>query len=134
MARLGELERKVMNVLWESEGSPLAVRDVCRYLPHYAYTTVMTVLDRLERKKMVHRTKEGRAYQYVAAGSREGYTAELMHEALGSAPDRNATLIRFAETVSASEAVVLRQALRDLREGAVPHKAHGHRPSRGAEA
>ena len=37
--------------------------------------------------------------------------AELMVEALGSARDRNAVLVRFAEVVSAKEALVLREAL-----------------------
>ena len=42
--------------------------------------------------------------------------AELMVEALGSAQDRQAVLVRFAEVVSPEEAVVLRQALQGLPE------------------
>jgi predicted transcriptional regulator len=111
VAGLGELERKVMDVLWGSMGTGLTVRQVAEELPSHAYTTVLTVLDRLQRKQMVRRTKDGRAHRYVAAASREAYTAELMMEALGGAPDRDAVLVRFAETVTVSEAEVLRQAL-----------------------
>ena len=111
MARLGELERKVMDVLWSAAGVELTVRQVGAELPRHAYTTVLTVLDRLERKAMVRRTKEGRAFRYAAAASREAYTARLMHEVLGAAADRDAVLVRFAETVTGAEAQVLRRAL-----------------------
>ena len=40
-----------------------------------------------------------------------------MVEALGSSQDRHAVLVRFAEVVSAEEAVVLRRALEDLPDG-----------------
>jgi len=117
VARLGELERKVMDVLWGSLGTAMTVRQVAERLPTHAYTTVLTVLDRLQRKQMVRRTKDGRAHRYTAAASREAYTAELMLEALGAAPDRDAVLVRFAETVTESEARVLRQALDSVGEG-----------------
>jgi predicted transcriptional regulator len=103
-----------MDVLWGSMGSGLTVREVAAELPEHAYTTVLTVLDRLRRKRLVQRRKDGRAHRYFASASRESYMAELMHEALGTAPDREAVLVRFAETVSVDEAGVLRRALADL--------------------
>jgi predicted transcriptional regulator len=116
VARLGELERKVMELLWSSPGEPLTVREVAVELPHHAYTTVLTVLDRLARKGMVERTKDGRAHRYSATAPRDVYTAELMREALRGAPDSHAVLVKFAETVTASEAEVLRSALGGLLE------------------
>lgn len=103
-----------MDVLWASMDSGLTVREVAEELPDHAYTTVLTVLDRLRRKRLVERTKEGRAHRYSAVATRESYMAELMHEALGTAPDRDAVLVRFAQTVSSNEAGVLRQALSEL--------------------
>ena len=114
IARLGELERKVMEVLWTDFGVPVTVRHVEDRLPGYAYTTLLTVLTRLHRKGMVRRTKEGRAFRYSAVTSREEYTAELMRDALGAATDRRAVLVRFAETVSPAEAAVLRGVLSGL--------------------
>lgn len=114
MAQLGQLERRVMDVLWSSPGHGVTVRQVATELPDHAYTTVLTVLDRLRRKQLVRRTKDGRAHRYAPVASREAYAAELMHEALGTATDRGAVLVRFAETVSPAEAVVLREALADL--------------------
>jgi len=116
MAALGELERRVMDVLWGSMGTPLTGRQVADQLPDRAYTTVLTILDRLRRKNMVERTTEGKAHRFAATASRETHMAELMVEALGSAQDRRAVLVRFAEVVGPEEAVVLRQALQDLPE------------------
>jgi predicted transcriptional regulator len=111
MARLGELERKVMEVLWTDFGVQVTVRHVEERLPGYAYTTLLTVLTRLERKGLVRRAKDGRAFRYAAVTSREEYTADLMRVALGGATVRAAVLARFAETVSPAEAAVLRDAL-----------------------
>lgn len=111
MTRLGELEGKVMDELWSSMGTERTVREVAEHLPTHAYTTVLTVLDRLEHKGLVRRSRNGRAHRYAAVASREEYTAELMHEALVGTSDRDAALVRFAETVSTEEAAVLRQAL-----------------------
>ena len=56
MTRLGELERKVMDVLWDSMHEPLTGREVADHLPDRAYTTVLTILERLRRKRLVERT------------------------------------------------------------------------------
>ncbi len=111
---LGELERRVMDVLWGSMGTPLTGRQVADQLPDRAYTTVLTILERLRRKNMVERTTEGKAHCFAASANRETYMAELMVEALGSAQDRQAVLVRFAEVVGPEEAVVLRRALGDM--------------------
>ncbi len=116
MTGLGELERRVMDVLWGSMGTPLTGRQVADELPDRAYTTVLTILERLRRKNLVERTTEGKLHRFAATASRETYMAELMVEALGTAQDRHAVLVRFAEVVTPEEAVVLRQALRDLPE------------------
>jgi len=118
LARLGDLERKVMDVLWAADGADLTVRDVAATLPSHAYTTVLTVLDRLQKKGLVQREVDGRAFRYRATASRAAYTAGLMREALHDATDSDAVLVRFAETVSQSEAEVLRGALEQARNGA----------------
>jgi predicted transcriptional regulator len=111
--RLGELERTVMEVLWD-RGEPCLVRDVARALAarDLAYTTVMTVLDRLEKKGVVRRERDGRAWRYEATSSREGYIAQLMLDALDLTGDRSAALTHFAMSVSKPEVEVLSKALR----------------------
>jgi predicted transcriptional regulator len=112
VARLGELERAVMEVLWQA-GAPRTARQVSEALPtrDLAKTTVLTVLSRLEAKGRVERCRDGWAHTYAATASREDYIAELMHEALGDAADRTAALVRFAGQVSPEEAAALRAAL-----------------------
>ncbi len=58
MAGLGELERAVMDHLWDSS-EPQTVRQVHEALSAHrelAYTTVMTVLQRLAKKQLVVQT------------------------------------------------------------------------------
>lgn len=113
MRRLGELERRVMDVLWESEATELTGRQIADQLPDRAYTTVLTILDRLRRKNLVKRTTDGRIHRFSAFATRAAYRAELMIDALGEARERRAVLVHFAEAVSPEEAQVLRQALRE---------------------
>jgi len=64
--RLAELELECMKVLWKYPGASVA--QVRAGLPRpLAYTTVMTVLDRMSAKGLVERQKNGRAYLYTAA-------------------------------------------------------------------
>jgi predicted transcriptional regulator len=93
---LGDLEREVMTQLWDA-GEPLTVRQVHERLSgrDLAYTTVMTVLDRLAKKSVVVQEKDGRAYRYAPAQTREQMTAGLMLDALGDTPDRDAALAYF---------------------------------------
>ena len=111
MARLGDLERQVMEILWADFGSELTGRAVAARLPEHAYTTVLTVLGRLERKGLVRRERSAQTHRYSAIDSREAYVAEIMHEALDATSDRDAALVRFAQTVTGPEAKVLIRAL-----------------------
>ena len=89
-ARLGELERRVMDILWEEPDRELSGRDVADALPDYAYTTVATVLDRLVHKGLVHRRMDGRTIRFTTVGTRGAHTAVLMHEALAADHDADA--------------------------------------------
>jgi predicted transcriptional regulator len=115
--RLGDLERAIMEVLWQTDSS-LTVRQVSNGLDqrNLAHTTVMTVLDRLSKKGFARRERDGRAWRYRPAATREAYVAELMLTALDQTGDRVAALARFAQSVSGAEAEVLREALSDLDE------------------
>jgi predicted transcriptional regulator len=105
-----------MEVLWESPESPMSGREVVEALPDRAYTTVLTILERLRLKNFVRRTTQGRMHYFSAADSREAYVAELMIDAMGDARNRHAVLARFAESVTPSEARVLREALQKASE------------------
>ncbi|UOE44890.1 BlaI/MecI/CopY family transcriptional regulator [Agromyces larvae] len=124
MANLGELERAVMEQLWASDPALTAndIRDRITVLDAGegrtpATTTVLTVLARLERKGFVTRSRDARPHRYHALLSREDHTAELMHEVLDRASDRDAALARFITTSSRQEAATLRRLLDELVHG-----------------
>jgi predicted transcriptional regulator len=76
MTRTASLEHRVLEILWT--GGEWSVRAVLERLGSaHAYTTILTVLDRLHRKRRVRRRKDGRAWAYRAARPRE---AELGDE------------------------------------------------------
>ena len=68
-AAFGPLERRVLDALW-AHGHPACVRDLQDRFPGVAYTTLMTTLDRLFRKGVLHRHKEGRAFVYQPTATR----------------------------------------------------------------
>ena len=70
-AALGALETQVMDEVW-SHGGELRVRDVhAAFQARLAYTTVMTTMDRLYKKGLLERRKEGRAFLYRARLTRQ---------------------------------------------------------------
>lgn len=118
-SQFGDLEQAVLEVLWALEPDDWAtVRQVHEAMADrgLAYTTVMTVMDRLARKGHVVQEREGRAYRYRPRLSRSELTAELMREALADvgAADRGSALVSFVEDASPEDIAALRRALDDL--------------------
>jgi predicted transcriptional regulator len=127
MRQFGELEAVIMDRMWSWE-RPVLVREMVEDLRRerpLAYTTVMTVMENLCRKGWLQRERDGRAWRYQPTGSRSGYTAALMSEALATSPDRRTALTHFVLQMSPQDAALLQQALDQAREGAEPG---GERP------
>lgn len=100
----GALEHDVMAVLWDSD-EPLQPGDVQRLLPgELAYTSVATVLGRLQAKGLVERAPAGRAFAYRPTLSEADLAARRINEVLASSSDRSAVLTRFVGTLSEREA------------------------------
>lgn len=115
MANLGDLERAVMDAVWDSS-VPVTAYDVQAELEtvhgkSLAATTVLTVLSRLEKKGLVSSDRSARPHRYVAVATRADHVADLMHEVLGETSDRSAVLARFVGGVSAEDAALLRSLL-----------------------
>jgi predicted transcriptional regulator len=111
-----------MDALWDAGDVWMTVREVHEVLAKdrdIAYTTVMTVLDRMAHKDIVEREREGRAWRYRPSQSRGAMTAEVMRQALGefaetSKRDREAALVAFVGEASAADRQALRDALAAL--------------------
>lgn len=130
----GDLEAAVMERLWAADGTR-TVRDIHTELAAdrtLAYTTVMTVMDKLHRKGWLTRQPAGRAYAYLPTVTRERYTADLMGEALAASSDRSATLVAFLDRLTPGEATQLRAALdqqRPTHEPTATRRRSGRRPT-----
>ena len=131
--RLGDLERAVMDHLW-SAPQPQTVRQVHEGLSEHrdlAYTTVMTVLQRLAKKNLVSQIRDDRAHRYAPVHGRDELVAGLMVDALDQVADtsgRRAALVHFVERVGADEAEALRRALDELESGHRKAPPGGARP------
>ncbi|MFE3099310.1 BlaI/MecI/CopY family transcriptional regulator [Nocardia tengchongensis] len=127
MAGLGELEKAVMDQLWSAD-EPQTVRQVHEALAErreLAYTTVMTVLQRLAKKNLVVQQRDDRAHRYAPVHTRDELVASLMFDALQQADEvgsRRAALVHFVEQVGADEADALRAALAKLEATEVVRK------------
>lgn len=80
----GPLEWRVLETLWERK-DPASVRDLQPAFPDAAYTTLMTTLDRLHRKGVLGREKQGRAFYYEARLTRSELESARVAEALNVA-------------------------------------------------
>lgn len=109
-----------MDTLW-THGPDLSVRDVMHHLANrtdtkeLAYTTVMTVLDRLAKKGMASRTRDGRAWRYTPAATREELAVTALRSALDSVQaDRRMAIMHFIDDASPAELDDLRAALSEV--------------------
>jgi len=108
-----------MDQLWSAD-QPQTVRQVHEALAAHrelAYTTVMTVLQRLAKKDLVVQQRDDRAHRYAPVHTRDELVASLMVDALQQADEvgsRHAALVHFVEQVGNDGAAALREALAKL--------------------
>jgi BlaI family transcriptional regulator, penicillinase repressor len=80
---LAPLELDCMNTLWPiGQGTVREIRDRLAARRPRAYTTIMTIMDRLARKGIVERAKAGRAYVYRPRLSAEDARAQALGQVL----------------------------------------------------
>ena len=117
---LGALERDVMAIAWDR--GEISVRDACARLGSaVAYTTVMTTMDRLFKKRLLARRKVGRAFVYRTAATRdelEGAVAtELMQSLVqGHRGEPLPLLSSLVDAVSERDRALLDELERLIRE------------------
>jgi len=82
---LAPLELDCMNTLWPmGEATVREIRDGLAARRPRAYTTIMTIMDRLARKGVVERRKVGRAYKYVAQLSADDARAQALGQVVAN--------------------------------------------------
>src|SRR5215468_10590006 len=90
-AELGPLEREVMEFIWRrpKRAAGVSVRDIhLAFEERLAYTTLMTTLDRLHKKGLLDRRKEGRAFLYSPRFSPDEFERGVAREVINMLLDR----------------------------------------------
>jgi predicted transcriptional regulator len=117
---LGKLERQVLDETWRRR--VVSVRDIyLAFDKKIAYTTLMTTLDRLYKKRLLHRRKHGRAFFYSPSVSPEefehGIREDVIDGLLGhGAEGVQPVLACIVETVSERDRELLNELERLIRE------------------
>lgn len=92
VASLGTLERDTMREVWRlKEVSVRQVADAFR--EQIAYTTVMTTLDRLYKKGLLERRKDGRAFLYSPRFTLDELERGVAEDVIGSLLNTSANQI-----------------------------------------
>jgi predicted transcriptional regulator len=117
---LGKLEREVMDETWRR--GEVSVRDVYQaFNERVAYTTLMTTLDRLYKKRLLNRRKDGRAFLYWPRVSREemerGVARDIIDALLGHDPESIEPMLAcIVDTVSDRDRQLLDELDRLVKE------------------
>ncbi len=103
---LAPLERDCMTALWPlGEATVRDIREALLAVRPRAYTTIMTIMDRLAHKGIVTRRKVGRAYVYRAAvtaeEARSRAVGQLVENFIGGSPAALVTHLTRAASVRA---------------------------------
>jgi predicted transcriptional regulator len=126
---LAPLELDCMNALWPLEEATVRqVQEALSARRPRAYTTIMTILDRLAQKGVVSRRKVGRAYVYVAnlrTGDAQQHAVEQVIEGFfGGSRDA------LAAHISSSQAPGSQNIMERISRPATSNQPVGVRPRR----
>jgi predicted transcriptional regulator len=100
---LGELEKQVLQFLWSTDQA-----DAKQVHAHFkkrrggSLNTIQSTLDRLFKKGLLQREKQGHAFQYMAAVERQAFIGQLIKSVTNdfSANDENPLLAAFTSISS----------------------------------
>jgi len=114
--RLGRLELEIMKVVWER--GQATVRDVAEGLPaphRRAYSTILTMMRKLERKGYLSHRVNDRTYVYRATITREQVRRSLLADLVERVFDGSAQLLvsglMDARSLSAKELAAIRRLI-----------------------
>ena len=117
---LGRLERQVLDEAWSRR--EVSVRDIyLTFEERIAYTTLMTTLDRLYKKRLLERRKDGRAFLYSPAVSPEEFEHGIREDVIDGLLGTGAEGVRpvlacIVDTVSENDRELLDELERLIKE------------------
>jgi BlaI family transcriptional regulator, penicillinase repressor len=130
---LAPLELECMNMLWPlGEATVREIRDRLTPRRARAYTTIMTIMDRLARKGVVERRKAGRAYLYRAKlaveDARSQALAQILENFFGGSKEALLAQLGTGVRIHADD-----QAANGSRQDGEPQTSGLARPAAGFE-
>ena len=117
---LGKLERQVLDQVWTR--SEVSVRDVfLAFEERIAYTTLITTLERLYKKRLLDRRKDGRAFLYTPAVSQQEFEHGIREDVIDGLLGHGAQAVQpvlacIVDTVSDHDRELLDELERLIRE------------------
>jgi BlaI family transcriptional regulator, penicillinase repressor len=118
-----DMEMQVLSVLWDQ--GPLTVREVQERLPDEkdrAYTTVLSIMQVMEKKGLLTHSVEGRANVYKPAVTRKQvmrpFMRSLLRNVFGGSPARAMQQLLDEGSVDAEELAAIRKLIDDHDNGA----------------
>lgn len=83
LQRLGDLQLRIMKILWERREATVAdVYDVLQRETEHAYTTIATMLRKMEDRALVTHRADGRTFVYRAAVAEDAVTRGMAGDLL----------------------------------------------------
>ena len=115
--KLGGRQLAIMRVLWDCEEASVAgVQELLDLERPLAYSTVATVISRMERKGLVTHRAEGRVFYYRPAVSEDGVgesmVGELVERIFGGSPSELVSHVLQSDQVDSGELDRIRQLVR----------------------
>jgi Predicted transcriptional regulator len=101
---LGPLEERVMEKIWEANDKT-TVREIWESMDEYAYTTILTIFQKLERKGFIEGWLEGKVKVFKPKISREEYYKMKLERVISEVFMKNPNAIYsfFVENVNLKE-------------------------------
>jgi len=118
--RLGDLQLSIMRVLWDVGAGSVAEVHARLEGPPLAYTTVATMLRKMEERNLVQHREENRRFIYEAAISEEQVTrsaaADLVDRIFGGSLADTVCHLLDSRDVSLAELARLEQLIQQRRQ------------------
>lgn len=119
---LGPLEQQIMRHVWDAAGKePVFVRQIFKLINkerQIAYTTVMTIMNRLEEKGLLKREKDGKAYLYTPQTSQQKTVKSLVHQTMQSLVNQfgHEAITAFADELQQLPEDELKKIIKELQK------------------
>lgn len=116
-----KLEMAILSLLWEHKG--LTAREVLEALPDRkkrAYTSVLSVLQAMERKQLVHHTARGNAHVYHALAAQQSTVGralrDMVRDIFGGSPAAAVQHLLSESDVSEAELCEMERLIAERRD------------------